>query len=160
MPVESAAPFRHNSHAQILGGDQNLAGLFPPMRNPPVIKISLIQLAVVVLVAVALDVTLGRTIALSALLGSLLCVLPNLYFGVRAFELLGPNRGKLRGARASQRAVGSFYRAETGKFAMTLVGFALVFTMVKTLNPAALFISYGLCVILQWILVARLHTTK
>jgi len=137
-----------------------LAGLFPPMRNPPVVQISLIQLAVVLLAALALELTLGRVIAFSALLGGALCVLPNLYFGLRAFEILGPNRGKLRGARASQRAVGSFYRAETGKFVMTLVGFALVFSTVKSLNPAALFISYGLCVILQWILVARLHTTK
>ncbi len=137
-----------------------MAGLFPPMRNPPVVKISLIQLAVVVLAVLALEFTLGRVIALSALLGGALCVLPNLYFGLRAFELLGPNRGKVRGARASQRAVGSFYRAETGKFVMTLVGFAAVFASVKTLNPAVLFISYGLCVILQWILVARLHTAK
>ncbi len=128
------------------------------MRNPPVVKISLIQLAVVVLAALALELTLGRIIALSALLGSLLCVLPNLYFGLRAFELFGPDRDKIRGARASQRAVGSFYRAETGKFAMTLVGFAAVFASVKTLNPAMLFISYSLCMILQWILVARLHT--
>ncbi|QHQ40645.1 ATP F0F1 synthase subunit I [Microbulbifer hydrolyticus] len=137
-----------------------MAGPFPPMGNPPVVKISLIQLAVVLLAALALELTLGRTIALSALLGGTLCVLPNMYFGLRAFELLGAGHRKLRGARASQRTVGSFYRAETGKFVMTLVGFAAVFATVRTLNPAVLFISYGLCVILHWILVARLHTTK
>lgn len=144
----------------------------PPMRNPPVVKISLIQLSVVLLVALALELTLGRVIALSALLGGLLCALPNLYFGLRAFELLGrgkllgkgsdllKDRHQLRGARASQRTVASFYRAETGKFVLTLTGFAAVFATVKSLNPAVLFVSYGLCVILQWILVARLHAPK
>ncbi|WP_231758951.1 ATP synthase subunit I [Microbulbifer elongatus] len=160
MAVEPAGCFIHNSHAQNLGGDQFLAGLFPPMRNPSVVQISLIQLAVILLAALALEFTFGRVVALSALLGGALCALPNLYFGLRAFELLGPDRGKIRGARASQRAVGSFYRAETGKFVMTLVGFAVVFASVITLNPAVLFISYGLCVILHWILVARLHATK
>ena len=130
------------------------------MRNPPVVKISLIQLVVVLSAALALDWTQGRVIALSALLGGLLSVLPNLYFGLRAFELLSPGRRKLRGARASQRTVASFYRAETGKFVMTLAGFAAVFAAVKPLHPAVLFISYGLCVILQWILVARLHAAK
>ena len=135
------------------------------MRNPPVVKISLIQLAVIVLVALMLELTQTRVIAVSALLGGLLCLLPNLYFGLRALELLGPrvpgaDRGKVRGARASQRTVRSFYRAETGKFVLTLLGFAMVFIAVKPLNPAVLFISYGLCVILQWILVARLSTTK
>ena len=135
------------------------------MRNPPVVKISLIQLAAVLLAALALELTLGRVIALSALLGSLLCVLPNLYFGLRAFEIMGsgktdPNRRLIRGARASQRTVASFYRAETGKFVLTLVGFAAVFATIKPLNGAVLFVSYGLCVILQWILVARLHATK
>ncbi|HEY8567658.1 ATP synthase subunit I [Microbulbifer sp.] len=136
------------------------------MRNPPVVKISLIQLAVVLLVALVLELTQGRIVAISALLGGLLCVLPNLYFGLRAFELLGKGsdllkgRRQLRGARASQRTVASFYRAETGKFVLTLTGFAAVFATVKSLNPAVLFISYGLCVILQWILVARLHAAK
>ncbi|QKX18948.1 ATP synthase subunit I [Microbulbifer sp. YPW1] len=130
------------------------------MRNPPVVKISLIQLAAVLLAALALELTLGRVIALSALLGGTLCVLPNLYFGLRAFELLSPGGRKLRGARASQRTVASFYRAETGKFVMTLAGFAAVFAAVKPLNAAVLFISYSLCVILQWILVARLHATR
>ncbi|WP_105102580.1 ATP synthase subunit I [Microbulbifer pacificus] len=129
------------------------------MRNPPVVKISLIQLAVVLLVALALEWTQGRVVAISALLGGLLCVLPNLYFGLRAFELM-KGRRQMRGARASQRAVASFYRAETGKFVLTLTGFAAVFATVKPLNPAVLFVSYGLCVILQWILVARLHATK
>lgn len=135
------------------------------MRNPPVVKISLIQLAAVLLVALALELTLNRVIALSALLGGLLCVLPNLYFGLRAFELMGssrsdPNRRQIRGARASQRTVASFYRAETGKFVLTLMGFAAVFATVKPLNGAVLFISYGLCVILHWILVATLPATK
>ncbi|MFV8782909.1 ATP synthase subunit I [Microbulbifer sp. SA54] len=146
-----------------MGGDQNLAGQAPPMRNPPVVKISLIQLAVILLAALALELTQGRVIACSALLGGLLCVLPNLYFGLRAFDLMGSGRfapdqrGKLRGARASQRTVMSFYRAETGKFVLTLAGFAAVFAAVRPLNAAVLFVSYSLCVILQWILVARLH---
>ncbi|WP_288128957.1 ATP synthase subunit I [Microbulbifer sp.] len=130
------------------------------MRNPPVVKISLIQLTVVLLVAAALELTQGREIAVSALSGGLLCVLPNLYFGLRAFELLGPGRRDVRGAHASQRTVASFYRAETGKFVLTLMGFAAIFATIRPLNGAVLFVSYGLCVILQWILVVRLTAKK
>lgn len=118
------------------------------MQKPPVLIIAAVQLLLVSLASAVLHYRGQPVTALSVLIGGALCVLPNTYFGLRAF--------RHSGARAANRVVESFYRAETGKFVLTLVGFAAVFAAVRPLNAAALFISYGLCLVLQWLLVARL----
>ncbi|SEA17838.1 ATP synthase subunit I [Microbulbifer marinus] len=118
------------------------------MTKPPVLVIAAVQLLLVSVAGAVLHLNGNPVTALSVFIGGALCALPNAYFGLRAF--------RDSGARAAHRVVGNFYRAETGKFVMTLVGFAAVFAAVRPLNAAALFISYGLCVIVQWVLVARL----
>lgn len=137
----------HNSHAQILGGQRKKSRLIPSMKKPPVLRIAAVQLLLVSVAGAVLHLNGNPVTALSVMIGGALCALPGAYFGWRAF--------RDSGARAAQRVVGNFYRAETGKFILTLAGFAAVFTVVKPLNAAALFISYGLCVIVQWVLVAR-----
>ncbi|AMX03934.1 ATP synthase subunit I [Microbulbifer thermotolerans] len=118
------------------------------MTKPPVLVIAAVQLVLVSLAAAVLHFY-GRPVsALSVFLGGALCALPNAYFGLRAF--------RESGARAADRVLQNFYRGEVGKFVLTLTGFAVVFASIKPLNPAAVFISYGLCVILQWLLAARL----
>ncbi|MFC6633851.1 ATP synthase subunit I [Microbulbifer taiwanensis] len=114
--------------------------------------IAAVQLVLVSVAGAVLHFSGRPVVALSVVIGGALCALPNAYFGLRAFQG-GPRE---RGARAADRVLQNFYRGETGKFLLTLVGFAAVFAMVKPLNPAALFVSYGLCVIVQWVLVARL----
>ncbi|WP_237068151.1 ATP synthase subunit I [Microbulbifer guangxiensis] len=118
------------------------------MSKPPVLKIAAVQLLLVSLVGATWHFLGNPVTALSIFLGGALCALPNAYFALRAF--------RHSGARAAPRVVESFYRAETGKFVLTLVGFAAVFAAVRPLNAAALFISYSLCVIVQWLMVARL----
>nr|WP_284500212.1 ATP synthase subunit I [Microbulbifer sp. GX H0434] len=118
------------------------------MSKPPVLVIAAVQLLLVSLAGAGLHFYGERVTALSVLIGGALCALPNAYFGLRAF--------RESGARAASRVVENFYRGETGKFVLSLAGFAAVFALVRPLNPAALFISYGLCVIVQWVLAARL----
>lgn len=118
------------------------------MRKPPVLVIAAVQLLLVSLAGAGLHFAGEPVTALSVVIGGALCALPNAYFGLRAF--------RHSGARAANRVVENFYRGETGKFVLTLAGFAAVFALVRPLNPAALFISYGLCAISQWVLAARL----
>ncbi|MEW5250360.1 ATP synthase subunit I [Microbulbifer sp. 2201CG32-9] len=118
------------------------------MLKPPVLIVAAVQLLLVSLAGAALHLSGEPVTALSVVIGGALCALPNAYFGLRAF--------RHGGARAAHRVVSNFYRAETGKFALTLVGFAAVFALVEPLNPAALFASYGLCLAVQWGMVARL----
>lgn len=132
------------------------------MSKPPVLVIAAVQLLLVSLASAALHFYGKPVIALSAFIGGALCVLPNAYFGLRVFQGWvyrgGRRPGERRhsGARAASQVVESFYRAETGKFVLTLVGFAAVFAAVRPLNAAAVFISYGLCLLVQWLLAARL----
>lgn len=120
------------------------------MHTPPVWIIFMIQSAVVVLVALGVGYWRDSTIALSTLLGGALCILPSTYFGLRAF------RGRRQSADAGREVVKAFYNAERDKFILTLVGFALVFAAIRPLDPVVLFVSYGLCILLQWFLAARL----
>lgn len=122
------------------------------MQRSPVLVIAAVQLLLVSLAGAGLHLSGKPITALSVVIGGVLCVLPNTYFGLRAFQG-GPRD---RGARAANRVLQNLYRGETGKFVLTLVGFAAVFAAVRPLDPVALFISYGLCVIVQWLLVARL----
>ena len=89
----------------------------------------------------------SKTLALSTLLGGLLCVLPHAYFASYAFRHMG--------ARASAQIARAFYRGESGKFVLTLVGFASVFTLVKPLNAPALFIAYLIMLLVQWWMTAK-----
>ncbi|MFI2811102.1 MULTISPECIES: ATP synthase subunit I [Microbulbifer] len=118
------------------------------MYRPPVLLVAAVQLVLVSLAGAVLHFYGRPVTALSVFIGGALCALPNAYFGFRAF--------RHRGARSADRVVASFYRAETGKFILTLTGFAAVFAVVRPLDAAALFISYGCCVVLQWLMVARM----
>ena len=74
----------------------------------------------------------GNVVGYSALLGSLVCVVPNAFLGLR---LAAPRRdpGALKSAA---------WFGELGKLALTVVFFTLVFTQVKPLSAAALFAGY------------------
>lgn len=74
----------------------------------------------------------GHTAGYSALLGSLTCVVPNAFFGLR---LMAPRRD----AKALLRAA---WIGELIKLALTVLIFTLVFTQVRPLSPAALFAGF------------------
>ena len=86
------------------------------------------------LVAVTLLWWFDPVSAYSILLGGLIFWGPNAYFALYAF--------RFRGARAAAQILRSMYRGEVGKLVLTLLGFALVFTLVKPLDVLALFLTY------------------
>jgi len=92
------------------------------------------QLFVGVALAAVLLVVFGRVAGYSALLGSLICVVPNAFLALR---LMAPRRDP--GAQALLRAA---WIGEAGKLALTVLFFTLVFTQVRPLSAAALFAGF------------------
>ena len=116
------------------------------IKKPPVYRAMGVQAALLLPLCALLSLY-DQTAGFSALLGGLLCLVPHAYFTVCAFRYTG--------ARAAEQVVRDFYRGETGKYALTLAGFALVFALVRPLNVAALFGVYGGALLLQWLTSAR-----
>ena len=121
------------------------------IKRPPVFKTSLIQLAVL-LVVCGLIWPVDKVISYSAFLGGSLVVVPNVYFAFYAFRFMG--------SRQISTALHSIYRGEMGKFTLTLVGFALVFLLVKPLHSAALFGAFIVATGIHWIATAKLVAAK
>ena len=76
----------------------------------------------------------GSVAGYSTLLGSLTCVIPNAFLGLR---LVVPRRDP--GAKGLLRAA---WIGEIGKLALTVLFFSLVFATVRPLNAAALFAGF------------------
>jgi ATP synthase protein I len=76
----------------------------------------------------------GRVAGYSALLGSLVAFVPNLFLALR---IMAPRRDP--GAKALLRAA---WIGEGGKLALTVLLFVLVFTQVRPLSAAALFAGF------------------
>lgn len=112
----------------------------------PVLRLWLLQLGVVVVIATLLW-WFNHTVAYSVLFGGLIYIVPNVYFALYAF--------RYRGARSASLMVNGFYRGEKGKFLLSCIGFAVVFTWVNPLNPAALFITYLSLTVLQWVVLSK-----
>ena len=90
------------------------------------------QFVVGAVLAAILWAVFGTVAGYSALLGSLTCVIPNGFLGLR---LMAPRRDP--GALKKAAWIG-----ESGKLALTVLLFALVFTQVKPLSAAALFAGF------------------
>lgn len=116
------------------------------IKRPPVYRVPAIQILVLLVVCGGWAVT-DASVAWSVLAGGLIAVISHLYFTVYAFRYMG--------ARASQQIARSFTRGETGKFVLTLVGFACVFQGGLASEPLAVFGGYIGMLLLQWWLVAR-----
>ena len=72
--------------------------------------------------------------AYSVLMGGLISALSNSYFALHAF--------KYGGARNAERVVKSFIKGELGKIVITIVLFALSFTLITNLNELALILGF------------------
>jgi ATP synthase protein I len=92
------------------------------------------QLAITVFIAIISLLFPGTTTAYSVLLGGLISALPNSYFALHAF--------KYQGARNADRVVKSFIKGELGKIVITMVLFALSFTLITDLNELALMLGF------------------
>ncbi len=98
------------------------------------LKLLVAQVGVGAVLAVVLWSIYGNVVGYSALLGSLVCVIPNAFLALR---LAVPRRDP--GAQALVRAA---HIGELGKLALTVLFFSLVFTLVKPLSAAALFAAF------------------
>jgi len=76
----------------------------------------------------------GRVAAYSSLLGGIIFVIPQLYFGIKAFMYSG--------ARSIQKIVVNFYKGESSKILIIAVGFVLVFKFVDPIDYFALYTTF------------------
>lgn len=106
------------------------------LKTPPVYKVIIVQLAVTVFIAVISLLISGTVLGYSVLLGGLISALPNSYFALHAY--------RYQGARNAQNVVRGFVRGELGKIIMTVVLFALSFTLITSLNELALILGFTL----------------
>ena len=106
------------------------------LKTPPVYKVTIAQLAETVFIAVISLLISGIILAYSVLLGGLISAVPNSYFAFHAY--------RYQGARNAQKVVKGFIRGELGKIIMTVVLFALSFTLITSLNELALILGFTL----------------
>ena len=90
------------------------------------------QFIVGAVLAAVLWIVFGKVAGYSALLGSLACVVPNAFLGLR---IMAPRRDP--GALKNAAWIG-----EIGKLALTVLLFLLIFTRVEPLEAAALFAGF------------------
>lgn len=113
------------------------------IRRPTIRFILLVQL--IILGAMALTGLLvgGLADAKAAVLGSAVALLPNLYF---SWQVL-----RLQSGRNARRIMSGFYRAEAGKFSLTVALFAVVFATVSLSNHALFFGAYVVTLCAYWL---------
>lgn len=117
-------------------GYRRLGQKMSAIPTPPVNRVMLQQLAILLILVALAQVFLGTVVAYSILLGGLLSIVPSAYFAYKVT--------RHRGARATERIMRSAYSAEIMKLALTGAGFALVFTQVEPLHVAGLFCGFML----------------
>jgi ATP synthase protein I len=104
------------------------------------------QLAVLLVLVVMISMT-DKLMAVSALMGGLIQILPQAWFSWQAF--------KYAGASNVDKVVQSMYRGELGKVVMTATLFAILFTVDKQWNYLALFTTFLVMIPLQWFLTQK-----
>ncbi len=123
----------------------------PHLRKPPVYRVVLAQAVMTVIIAVIM-LPIGQVAAYSALLGGMICFIPNIWMVRQTF--------RYSGARAAKDIINSFYKGEVGKFLLTVAAFILVFTQVKQLEPFTLFGTFMLMQAVYWIAPYLLQVNK
>jgi ATP synthase protein I len=120
------------------------------IARPPVHRITLAQLAALIVVCLPLAV-FDRVVAGSLAAGGLIAIIPQAYFAWLAF--------RWRGARSARAMARSSYAGEVGKFLLSAAGFALVFATVRPVSGPAVFAGYLAMLAIQitgsWLLLTR-----
>ncbi len=122
-----------------------LAGSARPIHKlttPLQIKHILVAQWLVTLCIVAALFVIKRELALSAVLGGLVCTLPNMYFARRLF--VGPRTANAYGLLRSA------YVAELTKIVLTSVLFVVILVNYKAVHPLTLFITFFLVQSCLW----------
>ena len=122
------------------------------IKKPPVYR--LIRLQIITSILIMLPASYwGVTAAVSAAVGGLIVVAGNGYFCWRAFHYYG--------TRDAGKVLGSFYRAEIGKFILMVIMLALVFRFMAPLNTVTLLLGFVVNLLVATISAAfLLHPAK
>jgi ATP synthase protein I len=120
------------------------------IARPPVHRITLAQLAILIMVCLPL-LAYQEVIAWSLAAGGMIAVVPQAYFATLAF--------RRRGASSAKAIARSSYAGETGKFLLSIAGFAVVFATVRPISGPAVFAGYLAMLTVQiigsWLLLIR-----
>ena len=98
------------------------------------VKLTVIQSAAALLLALVTLLVLGKIAAYSVLLGGLISVVPNAYFAHMVF--------RYSGARAVEKVVQSAFLGEAVKLVLMGTGFGLVFALVDPLVVPGVFAGF------------------
>ncbi len=104
-------------------------------------RLILCQLGMTILLATMALWCAGTTAALSAILGGLVCIVPNAYFARALFQY--------QGARAAKQIVTRFYKGEALKIVLAMTLFTLVFKLF-TIIPLVFFAVYIVTQMIFW----------
>lgn len=107
-----------------------------------IVRLWLVQLGVTLVFAMLVAIAYGANAALSALLGGMICIVPNAYFALKLF--------KYQGARSAKQIVNSFYKGEALKIIISIFLFTAVFIFFR-ITPLAFFGSYILILMTHWL---------
>lgn len=120
------------------------------IARPPVHRITLAQLALLAALCLGL-LAFDTVFAYSVFSGGLVAIVPQAYFAVLAF--------RWRGARSARAIARSSYAGVSGKFLLSIAGFALVFAVVRPIDGPAVFMGYLAMLVTQitgsWLLLTR-----
>lgn len=111
------------------------------LRRPAMYRVVLAQLLTTFCLSLLL-LPLGMVHVISAAVGGLACAIPNAFLLWKLF--------KYRGASAAQKITKSFYQGEAGKFALTMLAFVLIFTLIDPVEPLALFGVFIAVQLVNW----------
>jgi len=106
-------------------------------------KSVLVQLVLGIVIVVLTALLVSRSAAESAMWGGIVSIVPALYFALRFLQAYS--------SKGAARSVGVLYRAEAGKFGLTVVLFLVVFILVPPSNPAFFFFAYIAITLVQWL---------
>ncbi|MFZ8975466.1 MAG: ATP synthase subunit I [Pseudohongiellaceae bacterium] len=104
------------------------------MKPPPVHKVIIAQISATTFIAVVSLVLINASTAFSVLLGGGVSSGSNAFFAAQAF--------KHRGARNAQKIVKGFLAGEIGKFCITVVMFALSFSLLPNVVEVAMILAF------------------
>lgn len=96
-------------------------------------KLLVIQMVIMLLIAAGFLCSSSQS-AVSALLGGLVCVIPNLYFINTVFAQSG--------ATAARQVLHSFFIGEAIKIFITAALFAIIWKLYQAVQPVALFVGF------------------
>ncbi len=110
-------------------------------RRQTIQRFFVIQSGLATLIAVISGLAGGMNAALSSALGGLVSIIPGMIFALMLF--------RYQGARAAKHIVSNFYKGEALKIVLSMILFAVVFTIFDV-RASAFFISFILVQLTYW----------